>query len=114
MDEHLNIFYPYSLKENDVIKEDNITRAAMISFNDMKQNEKISFINKLVNKTILLNDNYRFEVELQPTTNINEPCIKFLVVFFQMAKSVIMIPLMMVWMQFLMPLQNIMLGQMAK
>ncbi len=81
MDEHLNIFYPYSLRENDIIKEDNITRAAMISFNDMKQNEKISFINKLVNKTILLNDNYRFEVELQPTTNINEPCIKYLVGF---------------------------------
>ncbi len=81
MDEHLNIFYPYSLKESDAIKEDNITRAALISFDDMKQDEKICFINKLISKNILSNKNYRFEIELQPTSSIKQDCQKFLVGF---------------------------------
>lgn len=47
MDEHLNIFCPYSIKENDSIREDNITRASLIAFGEIDNKEKIGFINSL-------------------------------------------------------------------
>ena len=82
MDEHLNIFYPYSLKEKDNIREDNITRASLIAFETLDKNEKIDFINSLLNRNILDNkEKYEFEIILQPTGVINEQCNKFLVGF---------------------------------
>lgn len=68
MDKHLNIFYPYSSKEKNNIKEDNITRASLIVFDLMSNEEKIAFVNTLL-KCNLLNpkNEYNFVVDLQNT-----------------------------------------------
>jgi len=82
MDEHLNVFYPYSIKENDNIREDNITRASLIAFGEIDNKGKFLFINSLLNKDILDADSdYEYKIELQPTSIITEDCIKYLIGF---------------------------------
>lgn len=81
MDRHLNIFYPYSIKETDNIREDNITRASLIAFSELTNDEKIDYINTLVGKTVLSKDNYDYEISLQPTVKISTNCNKFLIGF---------------------------------
>ncbi|HPS19268.1 MAG TPA: hypothetical protein PLR04_04040, partial [Bacilli bacterium] len=64
MDEHLNVFYPYSIKENDNIREDNITRASLIAFGEIDNKGKFLFINSLLNKDILDADSdYEYKIE---------------------------------------------------
>lgn len=82
MDEHLNVFYPYSIKENDSIREDNITRASLIAFGEIDNKGKILFINSLLNKDILdINSEYEYKIELQPTSIITGNFIKYLIGF---------------------------------
>lgn len=67
MDEHLNVFYQYCSKENDGIREDNITRATLVTFDKLSYHSKIAFINKIIGKTALNEEcmDYDFVLELQ-------------------------------------------------
>ena len=79
---HLNIFYSYSLRENEQIKEDNITRATLLTFEKMSSNGKIYFINSIIGNNLLPIDDYLdFEIELQPTKKSELEDNKFLVGF---------------------------------
>lgn len=69
MDKHLNTFYPYSSDEKTSFKEDNITRASLVTFDSLKNKEKIVFVNRLLREKKLSKfKKYSFVVELQSST----------------------------------------------